>query len=42
MQRKEGACRSIGLLIAAVLLANLPDLDIIPGLLLGDPRLFHL
>jgi inner membrane protein len=28
-------------LIASVVLANLPDIDILPGLLLGNPTLFH-
>lgn len=28
-------------LIASVILANLPDVDILPGLLLGNPTLFH-
>jgi inner membrane protein len=29
------------LLLASVAIANLPDIDILPGLLLGDPRAFH-
>ncbi len=29
------------LFVGAVALANLPDLDFIPGLLVGDPRVFH-
>lgn len=29
------------LLFGSVFIANMPDLDILPGLLLGDPRAFH-
>ena len=29
------------LLLSAVLTANLPDLDMLPGLLMGDPGVFH-
>lgn len=29
------------LLLGSVFIANLPDFDVIPGLILGDPRVFH-
>ena len=35
--RSKRAC----LLIASVGMANLANLDVLPGLLLGDPRIFH-
>lgn len=33
--------KQLGLLGGCVLLSLLPDFDVVPGLLLGDPRLFH-
>lgn len=29
------------LLLGSVFIANMADLDFIPGIILGDPRLFH-
>jgi inner membrane protein len=31
----------VWLLLGSVFLANFPDLDILPGLMIGDPRVFH-
>jgi inner membrane protein len=40
--RKELSMRKqTWLLVGSVALANLPDLDFIPGLWVGDPRVFH-
>jgi len=39
--RPSGAGQRLGLLAAAVVLANAPDLDFVPGLLLGRPETFH-
>jgi len=33
--------QQLPLLLGSVVLANLPDMDILPGLVLGDPRSFH-
>jgi len=33
--------KQVWLLVGCVLLSLLPDFDVLPGLLFGDPRLFH-
>jgi membrane-bound metal-dependent hydrolase YbcI (DUF457 family) len=38
---RDGARISPGRLLAAVVLANAPDFDYLPGVLLGDPHRFH-
>lgn len=37
----DGSLRPTPRLVAAVVLANAPDLDMIPGILTGDPNRFH-
>jgi membrane-bound metal-dependent hydrolase YbcI (DUF457 family) len=39
--RPSGAGQRLGLLAAALVLANAPDLDFVPGLLAGRPEVFH-
>ncbi|NJR57518.1 MAG: metal-dependent hydrolase [Cyanobacteria bacterium CRU_2_1] len=41
VHRSVGADAKIKLLGASVIFANLPDVDILPGLLLGNPSMFH-
>lgn len=38
---EDGAMRPSRRLVAAVVLANAPDLDLVPGILAGDPNRFH-
>lgn len=39
VREPDRACR--GGLLVAVVLANAPDLDLLPGLMIGDPNRFH-
>jgi len=38
---RDGTARHRGRLLAAVVAANAPDFDLLPGLLIGDPNRFH-
>lgn len=41
VRQRVAASQRVWLLIAAVTIANLADIDVVPGLVLGDPRMFH-
>lgn len=40
-QKKAAPCQWIWVLLFSVFIANLPDVDMLPGLLIGDIRSFH-